>query len=72
MTGPPHDDDDQTKARTSVFLLGLIIAAACVVVLQYTPYRLFSAEKTSTLWGVLVGLIMGGFIFGWLRMSTRD
>ena len=72
MTGPAHDAKGETKARTSLFLLALIIAAACVVVLQYTPYRLFAAEKTSTLWGVLVGLIIGGFIFAWLRISTRD
>jgi hypothetical protein len=72
VTGPPRDDNDETKARTSIFLLALIIAAACVVVLQYTPYRFFSADKTSTLWGVLVGLIIGGFIFGWLHISTRD
>jgi hypothetical protein len=50
----------------------LIVIAAIVVIFQYTPWRLFSSDNTSTLWGVLVGLIVGGMIFGWLRFSTRD
>jgi Na+/H+ antiporter NhaC len=53
-------------ARNSRFLIVLIIAAATVVALQYTPRALFPSEKTSMLWGVLTGLVLGGFIFGWL------
>jgi hypothetical protein len=50
----------------------LLVIAGVVVALQYTPYALFAAEQTSTLWGVLVGLVIGGFIFGWLRFRTED
>ena len=50
-------------------LLGL---AGIVVALQYSPYALFAPEQTSMLWGVLVGLIIGGFIFGWLRFKDED
>ena len=72
MTIPPADDDNEPHARNSIFLLALIIVAAIIVTLQYTPYRLFSVDKTSTLWGMFVGLIIGGFIFGWLRFTTSD
>lgn len=70
MTRPTDNSD--SKPRNSLFLLLLIVVAAWVVILQYTRYRLFAADKTSTLWGVLVGMVIGGFIFGWLRVSTRD
>lgn len=56
------------QAKNSKFLIIIIVAAATVVALQYTPRALFSPEKTSTLWGVLTGLILGGFIFGWLTL----
>lgn len=72
MTHPTHDNSGPTKPRNSLFLLLLIVVAAWVVILQYTRYRLFSVDKTSTLWGVLVGMVIGGFIFGWLRITTRD
>jgi hypothetical protein len=68
---PPQPTGD-IHARTSAVLVVLIIIAAIVVVVQYTPWALFPHDTTSTLWGVLVGLILGGMIFGWLRFSTRD
>ena len=72
MTSPTDNHNPGAKPRSSLFLLLLIVVAAWVVILQYTRYRLFGVEKTSTLWGVLVGMVIGGFIFGWLRLSTRD
>jgi Na+/H+ antiporter NhaC len=72
VTNPPENQNSKIKPGSSLFLLLLIVVAAWVVILQYTRYRLFSVEKTSTLWGVLVGMVLGGFIFGWLRFSTRD
>jgi Na+/H+ antiporter NhaC len=72
VTDPARDNRRPTKPRNSLFLLLLIVVAAWVVILQYTRYRLFSVDKTSTLWGVLVGMVIGGFIFGWLRITTRD
>jgi Na+/H+ antiporter NhaC len=72
VTNPTDNHNPGAKARSSLFLLLLIVVAAWVVILQYTRYRLFSVEKTSTLWGVLVGMILGGFIFGWLRLRPRD
>ena len=58
--------------HASPYLVVLIVAAAIVVILQYTPYMLFPAEKTSTLWGVLTGLVLGGLIFGWLGYRRDD
>ena len=68
---PPQHTGD-IHARTSAVLVVLIVIAVIVVVSQYTPWALFPPDKTSTIWGVLVGLIVGGMIFGWLRFSTRD
>jgi archaellum biogenesis protein FlaJ (TadC family) len=59
-------------ARNPTFLIAIIIAMAIIVGLQYTPYAMFSAEKTSLLWGMLTGLIIGGLIFGWLKFHTSD
>jgi archaellum biogenesis protein FlaJ (TadC family) len=59
-------------ARNSTFLIAIILAMAIIVVLQYTPYPMFSSDKTSLLWGMLTGLIIGGLIFGWLKFHTRD
>lgn len=56
------------RARNSKFLIVVIVAAATVVALQYTPRAIFSPEQTSTWWGVLTGLVLGGFLFGWLRL----
>jgi len=57
------------RAHNSKFLIVLIVAATTVVALQYTPRAIFSPEQTSTLWGVLTGLVLGGFLFGWLRLT---
>ena len=54
------------------FLVALIIIVAILVAAQYTPYTFLSRDKTSTMWGVLVGLVLGGFIFGWLRFTERE
>jgi len=52
-------------------LIALIIIGAIIVGLQYTSSALFSSEKTSMLWGMLTGLVIGGFIFGWLKLPRR-
>ena len=57
----------EKRGRSGNIVFGLMAIAGIVVALQYTPYALFAAEKTSMLWGMLVGLIIGGFVFGWLR-----
>jgi hypothetical protein len=33
---------------------------------------MFSSDKTSLLWGMLTGLVIGGMIFGWLKFHTSD
>jgi hypothetical protein len=59
-------------ARNSAFLIAIIIVMAIIVALQYTPYAIFPGEKTSLLWGMLTGLVIGGLIFGWLKFHTSD
>jgi hypothetical protein len=65
-------DAYRRSPKNSRFLIILIVAAATVVALQYTPRAIFPSEKTSTLWGVLTGLVLGGFIFGWLTLRRGD
>jgi hypothetical protein len=60
----------EKKGPTGTLVSVLLGIAGVVVALQYTPYALFTADKTSMLWGILVGLIIGGFIFGWLRFRN--
>jgi branched-subunit amino acid transport protein AzlD len=67
----PPRDPYRRPAKNSKFLIVIIVAAATVVALQYTPRAIFSSEKTSTLWGMLTGLVLGGFLFGWLTLR-RD
>jgi hypothetical protein len=62
----PH----RRPARNSKFLIVLIVATATVVALQYTARAFFSPDNTSTLWGVLTGLVLGGFLFGWLTLRS--
>jgi hypothetical protein len=50
----------------------IIVAAVIVVSLQYTEYALFASDNTSTLWGMVTGLIIGGFIFGWLKPPWKE
>ncbi|MGZ3333018.1 MAG: hypothetical protein ACXU9O_12460 [Gemmatimonadaceae bacterium] len=59
-------------ARNSAFLIAIILVMAIIVALQYTPYAIFSGERTSLLWGMLTGLVIGGLIFGWLKFHTSD
>jgi hypothetical protein len=59
-------------ARNSAFLIAIILVMAIIVALQYTRYAIFSGEKTSLLWGMLTGLVIGGLIFGWLKFHTSD
>jgi hypothetical protein len=68
------EDSYRRPARNSKFLIVVIVATATVVALQYTSRAFFPPEKTSTLWGILVGEVLGGFIFGWLafRRGTSD
>jgi archaellum biogenesis protein FlaJ (TadC family) len=73
MSGtPPLPPMSRRPARNSTFLIAIIIAMAIIVALQYTPYAMFSADKTSLLWGMLTGLVIGGLIFGWLKFHTSD
>ncbi|HEV7837369.1 MAG TPA: hypothetical protein VGO75_04810 [Gemmatimonadaceae bacterium] len=60
-------EKEGTSGGVVFVLMGI---AAVLVALQYTPYALFASEKTSMLWGILVGLIIGGFVFGWLRFKN--
>jgi len=64
---PPKHTPYSRPARNSKFLIALIIVGAFVVAFQYTEYALFSDEQTSLLWGMLTGLVIGGWIFGWLK-----
>lgn len=66
---PENHPSYKRAAHNSPFLIGLIAVAAVVVLLQYTSYAILPTEKTSTLWGVLTGLVIGGFIFGWLKLG---
>jgi hypothetical protein len=65
----PNDRPSQRRpARNSRFLIVLIVAGAVIVALQYTDRALFLPDKTSLLWGMLTGLVLGGFLFGWLKL----
>ncbi len=68
---PPNQPTYRRPARNSKFLIALIVIAAILVASQYTPYAPFSSDTTSTLWGMLTGLVIGGLIFGWLKKPWR-
>ena len=67
MNPDPQPEPYRRPARNAPFLIVIIVAMATVVGLQYTSHPLFGPDKTATLWGMLVGLFIGGFLFGWLR-----
>jgi len=64
---PERPPSLKRPARNSRFLISLIVVMAGVVVLQYTDRPIFAREQTSMLWGMLTGLFIGGFLFGWLK-----
>ena len=64
---PINQPSHRRPARNSSFLIAIIIVAVIFVALQYTRYAIFSSDKTSMLWGILMGLFIGGFLFGWLK-----
>ena len=70
---PPSLSDrppDPEKHRRVRWIWGaLLVAIAVVVALQYTSYALLPAEKTDTLWGVLVG---AGFTVAVVEWHWRD
>lgn len=68
MPRPPRDSYRRAP-RNSKFLIVLIVAAATIVALQYTPRAIFPSDQTSLLWGILTGLVLGGFLFGWLTLK---
>ena len=70
-TDPTDRPSYRRPAQNSRYLIALIIIGAIIVGLQYTSSALFSREKTSMLWGMLTGLVIGGFIFGWLKLPRR-
>ena len=75
MTNIPPDSpkpSHRRPARNSKFLMALIVVGLVVGSLQYTSYALFRSERTSMLWGMLTGLIIGGFIFGWLKYPWSE
>ena len=64
MAGPPPlSPMTRRPARNSAFLIVISLVMAIIVALQYTPYAIFPGGKTSLLWGMLTGLIIGGLIF---------
>ena len=67
----PPKPDFRRPAKNSRFLIVIIVGMATVVAVQYTAHPLFGPDKTSTLWGMLVGLFIGGLLFGWLRKPWR-
>lgn len=72
MTNANPPKPTKRPAKNSVFLIALIIVAAIIIALQYTPYAMFARERTSTLWGMLTGLVLGGVLFGWLRFRKGE
>jgi hypothetical protein len=68
---PPNRFSGRRPRRNSRFLLALIIIGEIIVALQYTSHALFPSEKTSMLWGMLTGLVLGGFLFGWLKLPWK-
>jgi len=66
-TDPSDRPSHRRPAQNSKYLIALIVVAVVFIILQYTSHALFPSERTSMLWGMLTGLIIGGWIFGWLK-----
>lgn len=64
---PSPREDYRRPAKNSRVLIVIIVGMLTVLALQYTTHPIFGPDKTATLWGMLVGLFIGGFLFGWLR-----
>jgi len=64
---PSRQGEYRRPPKNSRFLIVIIVGMATVLALQYTSHPLFGPDKTATLWGMFVGLFIGGFLFGWLR-----
>lgn len=72
MTDPDRSPESHRRpARNSRFLIVVIVGMATVVALQYTTHPIFGPDKTATLWGMLTGLFLGGFLFGWLKRPWK-
>ncbi|HJP60761.1 MAG TPA: hypothetical protein VJ865_12205 [Gemmatimonadaceae bacterium] len=67
MIPDPQPDPHRRPPRNSRFLIVVIVGMATVLGLQYTSHPLFGPDKTATIWGMFVGLFIGGFLFGWLK-----
>jgi len=63
----PTNQSNRRPARNSKYLVALIIVAVITIALQYTSIAIFPRVQTSMLWGMLTGLVVGGWIFGWLK-----
>jgi hypothetical protein len=68
---PSRHGEYRRPPKNSRFLIVIIVGMATVLALQYTSHPLFGPDKTATLWGMFVGLFIGGFLFGWLRFPGR-
>jgi len=71
MDPDPSRESYRRPARNAPLLVVIIVGMATVVALQYTSHPLFGPDKTATLWGMLTGLFIGGFLFGWLKFPRR-
>lgn len=71
MDRDPPPDFNRRPARNSRVLIVIIVGMATVVALQYTTHPIFGPDKTATLWGMLTGLFIGGFLFGWLKRPWK-
>jgi hypothetical protein len=61
----------EREGPSGTAVIVLLAITGILIALQYTPYALFGGERTSMLWGVFVGLVIGGFLFRWLRFKNE-
>ena len=68
----PRSQQAHQKFRTIVTLI--VVVVAVVLALQYSSHPLLPARKTSSLWGVLTGVVlMTAFIeWRWSRALRRS